>query len=52
MLLCDPTGDTKVSRQGWVLWDRGWCWITPLSLGATFVVQLGFSISAELCLFG
>lgn len=53
MLLCDLTGDTKVSGQRWVPWDHGWWWVTPLSLGATFIVHLlGFSVSAELCLFG
>lgn len=33
MLLCDPTGDPKVSRQRPALWDRGWWWITSLSWG-------------------
>lgn len=31
MLLCDSTGDPKVSRQGSGVWDSGWWWITLLA---------------------
>lgn len=58
MLLGDLMGDPKVSQQGSVAWDRGWCWIAPLSPGPTFILHLlGFSakvpsVPAEMCLFG
>lgn len=45
MLLCDPTGDPKVSRQGLLVWDCGWTSLTLHLLGFSAKVP---SIPAEL----